>query len=315
VGTQSASAASLEGATPSLIYYSGTSVSGTALSGAPTTAGTYTVLASFAGSTDYSSGSASATFSIGKATPSVTVTERSGTTNAAAFVVTDTVAGVGSQSTASASLEGTAPTLTYYSGSVATGTALTGTPTAVGTYTVLANFAGSPNYNSASANTTFAVLPTSTGTAVSGPPALAIGGSIVTYNPGKGAVAIAPAATLSTGNGAFANASLSVTESATGTYPFDRLGIASSGSVVVSGSSLFYNGILIGSFTGGGASPLAIKFNAAATQAEVLAVVQHVTFNNVNPGSPVVSHRTITFQLVDGLGHLGTAVTQQVAVT
>ena len=50
--------------TPSLTYYSGTSATGTALSGAPTTAGTYTVLASFAGSTDYTSGSASTTFTI-----------------------------------------------------------------------------------------------------------------------------------------------------------------------------------------------------------------------------------------------------------
>ena len=50
--------------TPSLTYYSGTSATGTALSGAPTAVGTYTVLASFAGSTDYTSGAASTTFTI-----------------------------------------------------------------------------------------------------------------------------------------------------------------------------------------------------------------------------------------------------------
>ena len=71
--------ASLEGVTPTLTYYSGTSATGTALSGAPTTVGTYTVLASFAGSTDYTSGTASTTFTIGQATPTVSVTDIGGT--------------------------------------------------------------------------------------------------------------------------------------------------------------------------------------------------------------------------------------------
>ena len=76
--------------TPSLTYYSGTSATGTALSGAPTTAGTYTVLASFAGSTDYTSGTASTTFTISQATPTVSVTDSGGTYNGAAFAATDT---------------------------------------------------------------------------------------------------------------------------------------------------------------------------------------------------------------------------------
>ena len=49
------------------------------MSGTPTTAGTYTVLASFAGSTDYTSGTASTTFTISQATPSVSVTDNGGT--------------------------------------------------------------------------------------------------------------------------------------------------------------------------------------------------------------------------------------------
>jgi len=296
--------------TPTLTYFAGTSATGTGSATAPTTVGTYTVLASFAGSTDYNSGVASTTFTIGKATPSLTVTDKGGTSNGGAFAATYSVAGVGSQSTAAASLEGTTPSLTYYSGTSAAGAGSSVAPTAIGTYTVLASFAGSADYASAAASATFTISP-----AVTTPPVLAIGGSAVTYNPGKGAVAIAPAASLTTGNGAFANASLSVVEPAAATYPYDRLGIGSTGGLVVSGSSLIYNGVTIGSFTGGGASALAIKFNANATQAAVLAVVQNITFNNVNTSPPTAANRTITFQLTDGLGHVGTAVSQTVSVT
>jgi hypothetical protein len=149
--------ASLENVTPGLTYYTGTSATGTALSGAPTTAGTYTVLASFAGSTDYTSAIASTTFSISQATPTMSVTDIGGTYDDAAFTETDTVAGVGSQSTASASLEGATPSLTYYAGTNATGTALSGAPTTVGTYTALARFAGSSDYTGGTASATFTI--------------------------------------------------------------------------------------------------------------------------------------------------------------
>ncbi len=149
--------ASLEGVTPTLTYYTGTSAStSTQLSGAPTTVGTYTVLASFASSTDYTSGSNSTTFTITPATPTVGVTDASGPYTAAAFTGTATVAGV--NHTVVASLEGVTPTLTYYTGtSVSTSTQLSGAPTALGTYTVLASFANSTDYTSASASTTFTV--------------------------------------------------------------------------------------------------------------------------------------------------------------
>ena len=48
------SAGSLENVALTLAYYAGSAPSGTALSAAPSTAGTYTVVASFAGSTNYS---------------------------------------------------------------------------------------------------------------------------------------------------------------------------------------------------------------------------------------------------------------------
>ena len=56
-GVSTTPAASLEGVTPSLTLLLGHECHGHGLGGAPTTVGTYTVLASFAGSTDYTSGS------------------------------------------------------------------------------------------------------------------------------------------------------------------------------------------------------------------------------------------------------------------
>ncbi len=168
VGSQSTASTSLEGVTPSLSYYPGTNATGTALSGTPTTAGTYMALASFAGSTDYGNGTASTTFNISKANASITVSDNSGTYNGATFAATDTVAGVGSQSMASASLEGMPPSLTYYSGTSTTGTALNGAPSTAGTYTVLATFAGTADYTSGTASTTFtiAIPPSSSVTAL-----------------------------------------------------------------------------------------------------------------------------------------------------
>ena len=71
-GVDDSPASSLQGVTPTVTYYVGSGTSGTELSGAPTTAGTYTVLASFAGSTDYTSATDQTTFTIGQATPTIT---------------------------------------------------------------------------------------------------------------------------------------------------------------------------------------------------------------------------------------------------
>ncbi len=102
--------------------------------------------------------------SVAQATPTVTVSDAGGTYNGSAFAATDAVAGVvsGVDTTPAASLEGVTPSLTYYSGTSTTGTALSGAPTSVGTYAVLASFAGSADYTSASASTTFTIIPATT---------------------------------------------------------------------------------------------------------------------------------------------------------
>ena len=173
-GVDNTPAASLEGVTPTLTYYAGNTATGTPLAGAPASAGTYTVLAYFAGSTDYAATSFSSTFTVGQATPTVLVSDAGGTYNGQPFPATATVAGVmvGVDTTPSASLEGVTPTLAYYAGSTATGTALTGAPVNAGTYTVVASFAGSTDYVAAGTSTTFTIAraaTTTAGTVPSGP--------------------------------------------------------------------------------------------------------------------------------------------------
>jgi hypothetical protein len=134
---------------PTLTYYAGSTAGGPALSGAPTTAGTYTVVTSFPGSADYGAASASAVFTIARAVPALEVSDKSGTYTGQTFATVATVAGVvcGVDDTPAASLEGVTPTLTYYRiNADGSKTLLTGAPSAAGRYEVDAFFAGSTDY-------------------------------------------------------------------------------------------------------------------------------------------------------------------------
>ena len=90
----------------------------TALTGAPAAVGAYTVLASFPGSTDYSSATALADFSIAPATPTVSVNDPGGTYSGTAFVAT---AKRGGRERPGRVHPGrVAPSLTYYVGTYTT---------------------------------------------------------------------------------------------------------------------------------------------------------------------------------------------------
>ena len=63
---------SLEGVSPTFTYYAGSTVSGSGSATAPTSAGTYTVVATFPGSAHYAvARSSPLTFTINKATPTL----------------------------------------------------------------------------------------------------------------------------------------------------------------------------------------------------------------------------------------------------
>ncbi|MGP0064763.1 MAG: beta strand repeat-containing protein, partial [Isosphaeraceae bacterium] len=157
---------SLEGIAPTLAYYNGTYTSASQLTGltssssAPSEAGAYTVLASFAGSTDYAAALALADFSIGQIAPALSVSDTGGAYNGNGFSATATVTGLGG--TSGSSLDGVTPTLAYYTGTYTSTSQLSGltasstAPDAVGDYTVLASFA-SADYTAASALANFTI--------------------------------------------------------------------------------------------------------------------------------------------------------------
>jgi hypothetical protein len=163
-GVDNTPATTLEGVGLTVTYYVGSTASGAGSTTAPSAAGTYTVVASFAGSKDYAvAQSKPLTFTIAKATPAFTVTDAGGTSNGSAFAATAKIAGVvsGVDSTPATTLEGAGLTVTYYVGSTASGTGSTTAPSAAGTYTVVASFAGSKDYAAAQSKpVTFTIKPT-----------------------------------------------------------------------------------------------------------------------------------------------------------
>jgi uncharacterized repeat protein (TIGR01451 family) len=128
-----------------------------------------------------------------QAPPTISVSDASNPYSGNFFSATDSVAGVvaGVDSTPASTLEGVAPTLTYYQGTYATlaalNTALAGgltgsstAPTQAGSYTVVASFAGSTDYTGGSAQTTFTISPDPTSISVSASSAASVYGQGVT---------------------------------------------------------------------------------------------------------------------------------------
>lgn len=100
----------------------------------------------------------------------------------------------------------------------------------------------------------------------------------------------------------------------------DRLGIrnqgTAAGQIGVSGSSVNYGGVNIGTFTGGtnGSTPLVVTLNAAASQTAVEALVRNLTFLTV-ADAPVTDARTVQVVLTDGDGTTSDPATTTVTVT
>jgi hypothetical protein len=133
--------------------------------GAPTATGSYLVTAAFTSSDpNYTSASSARTsFTIGQASPRVSVADASGTYSGNPFAASATAVGVDGVTTVSGSFS-----YAYYVGSSATGTPSGTPPTSAGAYTVVASFTSSdPNYTGGSAQATFTINPDTTSVAVS----------------------------------------------------------------------------------------------------------------------------------------------------
>ena len=110
---------------------------------------------------------------------------------------------------------------------------------------------------------------------------------------------------------------LTVSITANGQSGQDVLSVANigngAGQIGVSGNAVFYQGVQIGTFTGGtGGANLVFTFDADATPAAVQALVRALQYNNTSD-APNTATRTITLVLTDGDG--GTSTTQTVSVT
>ena len=86
------------------------------------------------------------------------------------------------------------------------------------------------------------------------------------------------------------------------------------GQIGVSGSTVTYQGVTIGTFTGGSSgNNLAITLNSNATPTAVTALVRNITYQNTDTNAPTTGARTVRFVLTDGDG--GTSPNYDTTVT
>jgi hypothetical protein len=127
-------------ALPTLAY---TDAAGNPVVGLPTHAGSYTVQATYPGDANHTGSAATATITITRANPTVSVIGGTFVYDGAAHPATGSVTGVGGVDLGT-------PTFTYNGGTAA--------PVNVGSYTVVASFAGNADYNPASATATITII-------------------------------------------------------------------------------------------------------------------------------------------------------------
>jgi hypothetical protein len=131
-------------------------------------------------SNDYTTATLTRSIDVDKATPKLAVSAPGGTFDGSPFPASVSIAGVGN--TPAASLEETAPVLTYYLGAGTSGTRLGSTPpTQPGTYTVVASFPGTADYAPGqSAPATFTIGPGTSSIALTSSTVSAVFGQAVT---------------------------------------------------------------------------------------------------------------------------------------
>ena len=102
------------------------------------------------------------------------------------------------------------------------------------------------------------------------------------------------------------------------TDPADAITIVSqtaAGQVSVSGSTIIFGNLVIGTFSGSGMSsnPLQVSFNANATMLGIQAVMRRIAFQN-RSDNPSSVPRSVSFQFVDAAGNRSTTLAKSVNV-
>ena len=149
-------------------------------------------------------------------------------------------------------------------------------------------------------------------------PLLALPGGAAAYVENAAPVRIDASATVSDPDSSHFNGGVLRVELTANADLDDRLAVRDEGSgagqIGVSGSSLTYGGVVIGSFIGGtdGLSPLTIQLNTQATVAATQALLRNLTYATVSD-TPSTLTRTVTIELTDGAG--GTSLPMQKSIS
>lgn len=183
--------------------------------------------------------------------------------------------------------------------------------TKFGTFRFDTNDPHVPRYN-------FPISGTVTGTPVTGTPIIGLGSpAALSYDPLDAARLLSPAATLSAPLST-SIASMTVEFSANG-HVQDQLGVRNQGTapgqIAVSGATVSYGGVNIGSFTGGSnLSPLVFTFNAAASPAAVQALMRNINFFNPQ-ANPDTAPRFVRYLVVDNAARNSNQPVKNVTIT
>ena len=143
-------------------------------------------------------------------------------------------------------------------------------------------------------------------TAVNNAPVLTFPGAPATYTEDAAAAPLDATATMVDADSTtFTSLTVEVT---TAPEPEDLLAIQNvgtgAGQIGVNGANVTYEGVAIGTFTGGVGAPLGITLNAAATPAAVEALLRAITYQSASD-DPLTT-KVVTFSLTDGGAATGT---------
>lgn len=175
---------------------------------------------------------------------------------------------------------------------------------------------GSGGALSATGSTTVAI------TAVNDAPTITnLSGDSLAYSEGAGAVVIeqgANALVADVDSANFDTGRLTVSIPSGGDSTEDVLSIRNQGTganqIGVSGNTVTYGGVTIGTFTGGSnGSNLVITLNSSADATAVTALVKNITYENTDAVAPTAGARTVRYVLTDGDG--GTSTNYDTTVT
>jgi len=91
---------------------------------------------------------------------------------------------------------------------------------------------------------------------------------------------------------------------------FIRDEVAGANKIILSGASIMYNGLVIGTYTGGSnGNPLVVTFTSNANPTTVAALVHNLAYRNSNSTEPSTTPRTVSVSMDDGAGGNSTVST------